>query len=84
MQSSSSGQNLLKHEILPEHKCFSGSGGKLLLSGFFILGNMVVMPTVTEQQAAATASDKSPFVSYSFPGRLLLDYRLFEAAAKSH
>lgn len=29
------GQNLLEHEILPEHKCFVGSGSKLLLPGFF-------------------------------------------------
>lgn len=47
-----------------EYKCFIGSGRKLLPGfwGFFcifFLGNMVVMPTVAEQQAAATASDKA-------------------------
>lgn len=29
------GQNLLEHEILPEYKCFVGSGSKLLLPEFF-------------------------------------------------
>lgn len=29
------GQNLLEHEILPEYKCFVGSGSKLLLPDFF-------------------------------------------------
>lgn len=57
------GWNLLQHEILPEYKCFMGSGSKLLLPDFIYLfiylGNMVVMPTVTEQQAAATASDEA-------------------------
>lgn len=29
------GQHLLEHEILPEHKCFVGSGSKLLLPDVF-------------------------------------------------
>lgn len=39
------------------------------------------MSTATEQQAAATASDD---VSYSLLERLLLNYRLFRAAAQCH
>lgn len=50
--------NLLEHEILPEHKCFQGQEANSSFL-FFFLGNTVVMPTVTEQQAAATASDEA-------------------------
>lgn len=61
-----------------------GLGSKLLLPDFFFKGNMVVMPTVTELRAAATASDEACYCLRSLLGRLSMNDCAAAQSSLSH